>query len=186
MLSDNTNLGKLDILISRLLTDIASGNLRTISTIHEKIHKGEVHIFSHIEESVANNSSLDIFLKSGAAYAHSIFNGNATGDSIIEIFEDSVISNDGTVIPIKNKNRNISETNIFTAFEGPTISDDGTSLIPVFLSGGSGGIRVGASSEERDEFVLKLNTNYIIRITNKSGVPATLSITGSIYEGNFQ
>lgn len=179
----NTNLGKLDILISRLLTDEKSGNLRIIDLIHEKIHKGEVYVFGHHDADVANNNTLDILFKTGASLAaHIIGIITSSGDAEIHIFEAPTTSADGTTVNPKNKNRYIVEANTFSVFHTPAVSVEGTELINQFIAGGSGGLKIGATSEQRDEWIFKNGVNYLIRIKNVSGQTAKINIVGSVYE----
>lgn len=180
---ENTNLGKLDVLISRLLADTYSGNLRIINTIHEKIHQGQITVYGHYDTNVANTNSMEVLFKANASLsAHSIINVNTDGDAEVQIFETPTISADGTPLTPRNKNRYASDTVGYTVFHTPTTSVDGTELINQFVAGGSGGIKVGAATEERDEWVFKEGLNYLIRVTNVSGVPAKINLVSSTYE----
>ena len=179
----HTNLAKLDVLISRLLADELSGNLRTIDLMHEKIHKGEVYIFNHYDTSVANSANLDILFKTGAsASSHIMGKITSTGDAEIRIYEAPTIGADGTVVNPRNKNRYFGETETFSVFHTPTVTPLGTELINDFLAGGSGGLKIGSSTEGRDEWVFKNNVNYLLRVTNVSGQAAKISFIGSVYE----
>lgn len=180
---ENTNLGKLDILISRLLADEQSGNLRTIDLIHEKIHRGQVYVFSYHDDAVANGNSLDILFRVGPSLSsHAIATVTSTGDAEIYLYESPTTSADGTVVNVKNKNRYSSDTKSFSVFHTPTVDTVGTELINPFIAGGSGGLKIGASSEQRDEWVLKNGLDYLIRITNVSGQAAKINIVSSLYE----
>lgn len=179
----HTNLAKLDVLISRLLTDEHSGNLRTIDLIHNKIHEGEIYAFGHYDAAVANNATLDILFKTGASLAsHIIGTITCSGDAEIRIFETPTTSADGTVVNPKNKNRYVAEAITFSVFHTPTVSVEGTELINQFLAGGSGGLKIGAASEQRDEWVFKEGINYLIRVKNVSGQASKINIVGSVYE----
>ena len=181
--SENTNLGKLDILISRLLADELSGNLRTIDLMHEKIHKGEIYIFNHYDTSVANTANLDILFKTGATLSSHIMGKiTSTGDAEIRIYEAPTIGADGTVVNPRNKNRYVTEANTFSVFHTPTVTPLGTELVNDFLAGGSGGLKIGSSTEGRDEWVFKEGVNYLLRVTNVSGQAAKISFIGSVYE----
>jgi hypothetical protein len=181
----NTNLAKLDVLISRLLADENSGNLRTISTVHEKIHKGEIYVFGHYDTSVANNGNLDILFKTGASLRSDIIvNIASTGDAEVRIYEAPTTSGDGTPLTPRNKNRYTTDTVTFSVFHTPTVDVVGTELINQFVAGGSGGIKIGASTEERDEWVFKHGVNYLLRATNISGLSAKINVVASVYEAS--
>ena len=66
-----------------------------------------------------------------------------------------------------------STTDINTdIFHSPTITDDGTEITGAYIAGGSGPGKSssgGVVALHNDaEFILKTNTNYLIRVTNDS------------------
>jgi hypothetical protein len=97
-----------------------------------------------------------------------------SGDFNFTIFEDAVVSADGTPITIQNSNRPLNGNADFVPtvgfFDTPTITNDGNLLVnfPAYGNDGAGAqgkpsVNIGGFGKE---FVLKKNTNYLMRIAN--------------------
>jgi hypothetical protein len=159
--------------VSRLLGDnVFQGSLITIPPEHHEIHCGDSYEMTH---------SID--LTNGQIYNILIIVPNATGtgqaqklwhfkpevdteaEALIEFFEVPTYSSAGTTLTSYNRNRQLAGT--YTDFLGithtPTLTGDGTKIYIKRI--GSGKVSGGASNRA-DEFVLKNNTPYLLRVTN--------------------
>jgi hypothetical protein len=79
---------------------------------------------------------------------------------LLEIFEDAVLSNNGTPVNVFNHNRNFSEAITSTVFHTPSITDEGDNVYSAIM--GSAKKEGGIDSHK---FVGKRNSKYLFRFT---------------------
>ena len=156
----------------------------TVDMIHHQIHLGNLFEASGYAASIADAGNLDILVRPGAARPHVRGQVNAGGSTRVRIYEGSTVSADGASVTIVNRNRNSLNTPVTTMFTGPTVTGIGTLLVDELLAGGSaGGNRtIGSSLSSFEEYILKPDINYILRLTNVSGVAVAASFTLAFYE----
>ena len=180
---ENTNLGKLDLLLAKFQKDPSGGALDVIDHLHYETHEGDVYYFAHLYESVANNETADMYINVGDIPLHTTLRVNTGGTTFVNVYEGTTLSASGDDVVPQNKNRLFPNTNEFTVQADPTIDDLGTPMgTGEMLPGGSAGQKAGSSNDERDEWVLAPNTTYLLRVTNKSGGAIHISISSSVYE----
>lgn len=162
-----------------LLTDEITGALSTIDVVHHEIHEGE-YFFTEYSASVNNAASLQIRILTGANGLHFESDIGVSGQSQLYFYEAPTIS-DGTVLTVYNRKRtDTTHTTPFQAWHTPTVGGVGTTpLIPGRLipGGTNPGTRIGGTSGQRKEWILKPNTEYLVRITNTSGSAIIISAT---------
>jgi hypothetical protein len=152
--------------------NIFQGSIITISPEHHEIHCGDSYEMTH---------SID--LTNGQIYNVLIIVPNATGtgqaqklwhfkgevdteaEALIEFFEAPTYSAAGTGLTSVNRNRQLAAT--YTDSLGithtPTLTGDGTRIYVKRIGSGK---TSGGSASRSDEFVLKNNTAYLLRVTN--------------------
>ena len=98
-------------------------------------------------------------------YAHWTLTAQTTGAAIVQIFEGTTASSNGTAVTRLNRNRNSTNTSTTLAFHTPTITADGTKMSEKYL--GSEGFKESTGQGVRgdSEFILKRNTKYLVRCT---------------------
>jgi hypothetical protein len=83
----------------------------------------------------------------------------------VELFEDTVVSNNGTPLDAINQNRNSTTTSVGDAFEDPVVTSEGilisSQIIGSTTTGGVGGLTI----RDEQELVLKAGTTYLLKIT---------------------
>lgn len=108
------------------------------------------------------------------------FGGQVGGDSLIQFYEDSTFSDNGTPAPVLNRNR-ISRDLSFTTevFGNPVETLLGTVLFDGFVAGGVKKDAVGADVIQSLQWILEPEFNYYLKVTNKAGQvePISLEIT---------
>jgi len=160
--------------------------VETIDQIEERGHEGVSFVFSKRSEGVAADGSIDTFVKVGDKETHGVVAISCGGDFYVDIYEAPTTSADGVASSLKNMNRNSTLTTGVTVFTGPTVSAVGTIIKELYVPGGSGGNSSGAigagPARPGTELVLKKNTNYLVRVTNKAGQAKTIGVDGSLYE----
>ena len=145
---------------------------------HHEIHCGDSYTEHHVED-LSNGavhyyliitpnwgdpvSGSDPFGNQNIKVAH--FVGEITGEAetTVQFFENPTITDNGNVLNVRNRNRNSSNTDYLTIYEGATVSADGTELEHTKFGAGK---FVGGSVNRTDEWVLKNNTSYLIKVIN--------------------
>jgi hypothetical protein len=96
------------------------------------------------------------------------------GEVALAMYEDSVLSSDGTPLPAAiNTNRNSARVACAALYGAPTVTDAGnlfhTAWIPPTGAGVGSSVGVLNVSLFGEEWILKPSTKYLFRITNNSG-----------------
>ena len=162
--------------------DLADNAVVTISGPHHKVHQGRFFNLSKIFAAVANNASADVLMKTGATAPHMVFDVTAGGNAYIYLYEGTTVSADGTTLAVTNHSRASTRVADLTGFHTPTVSATGTQLDELFIPAGSGPKAGGGGVSFADEYILAVSTNYLIRITNKSGGAADFGVHVEFYE----
>lgn len=160
--------------------DPVNKGLITQNEIHTNIHKGIFFTCTRREENLSNNGALNVLVQVTAA-AHVRFSLAVGGQCHVDLFEGTTFSAAGTPLTCRNRNRFSSKTASTTMTYAPTISTDGTALAETYIPGGTHGTAEGFIKSSFEEWVLKPG-NYLLRITNKSGIATDLSTTIDHYE----
>lgn len=101
----------------------------------------------------------------------------------IELFESPTVSANGTPYSPKNRNRISTRISSMAVFTAPTITSDGTKLMErIIPQVGGGAHESGGDSGVVGEWVLKPNTDYIIKITNEATSTTTYGASFFYYE----
>jgi len=151
--------------------DEFSGAVGIIDQEHLKIHAGKLFTVA-ARFSLANGATKEFLgvVPASGTFPHFrkfvIAGGNTPFD--VDFFEGTVTSDDGTTITGYNNNRNSTNTHGLSLYADPTVTTDGTNLEPItaFSTAKDSG---GIGSETSNEWIMKLDTKYLFRITNNSG-----------------
>lgn len=138
-----------------------------IDFIHHVIHEGlryTVHDLATV--SAATPKIYLIITPNTSTRVHIVFEveGGAAGVKV-ELYEGTTTSDNGTAITPINNNRNSSNVTTLSVYKGPTVTLDGTQLTVEQSGSASVGGKVSGHAEFEEEFVLKQNTNYQLKIT---------------------
>jgi len=156
-------------------TDSLSGASPVISEPHYLGHLGFVYHMDHKSTGLADGSAYDIFIKGAVGsypHIHKWRTMTGAGDVDVVLYEGTTVSADGTSISVENTNRNSTNTNAITFFHTPTVTAAGTVIHELWVppsSTGTGQSHAGANAEQGEEWILKTETDYLIRTTNNSG-----------------
>jgi hypothetical protein len=168
------------------------GHKVQITPEHYRVHEGESFVTGYFwsesasSGNIADNATVCLLVQPGAGM-HTIANVMAGGEAEVYFSSGTTTSSSTaatSVTPI-NKNAYSNKTSACTVSWGTTaiVTDYGTDYPGALIAGGSGGNAVGGSygGYER-ETVLKADVNYLIRVTNRSGGVAPVSINIEYYE----
>lgn len=153
------------------------------TAVHHYIHAGSYYTFSHIFDGVTDGASKYVLIQTGDLSVHFISGFTAGGQTEISFQENATVSANGTSMNTYNHLRSSDETALSKVFYGSTITSGGDVFAKSLTTGGtSSPSRVGGVSEQREEYVLKPNTAYLVNATNTSGGTIDISVSGSFYE----
>ncbi len=144
--------------------DEASGALVSIDFEHYEVHRGAMFTVLRVED-LGNAAVYDILAvtPNTTEWAHLTWEIEHELETLIQFYRGTTYSDNGTIIPSFNRNGN-SPNNATTLFyHSPTITNAGT-LVGTIQQGA--GKKAGGSDRQADEFILKQDTAYLIRITN--------------------
>jgi len=171
-----------DATIEPALTDEITGAAVTIPVVHHEVHEGETFSQSLFAQVVANGDDIVLMLRTGATlFGHLTFTVAAGGDAQCRLHENPVVTNAGNVFTPRNMKRTSTSTAQIVASGGPTYTD-GTILTSFLVPGGTGGNAQGGVGRQGTEWILQLNTDYLIELTNIAGNNQPLSIVAQWYE----
>lgn len=155
----------------------SSGKITAQTVESFNLNKGYAFTVSHIATAFADDADFYFLIKCGDRAIDLGYQTNVGGDCYGRIYESPTTSSDGTPLSIIANNRSNILTDGCTFFHTPSVSDDGTLMAEALIAGGSGKFsRVGGSSG-LERWKLNPNTNYLIKITNKSGGAIDISHT---------
>lgn len=148
-----------------------------IDTVHDQIHKGRYFSGGFYNAAVLNAASIDLLVVLGTTNTfHTLFSGACGGDSVLQIFEDPTYSAAGTAVVMSNHNRSSAKVFDGTVTSMPTITTTGNQVNgTVFVPGGQKAQSSGGSGTFSSEFILKVSTTYLFRLTNIAGATKPVS-----------
>jgi hypothetical protein len=153
---------------SQMLGDNMYGGAPVMIDIpHHEIHCGDSFTCSY-NASLGNGASSDILLvvpNEAVKRFHLTVNIGVGTEVTYFLYEDATTSANGTALAWYNRERNSVLTTSLSISHTPTVTTTGTAIDTDRF-----GAKQTASSVERsEEFVLKNNTKYLLRVTNGSG-----------------
>jgi len=139
-----------------------SNCLCTIDIQHAQVHKGNHFFVKSFAEITGASTTAEFLIKTGAKFPHARVIATSNAEFIIDIYEGTTVSADGTPVTVFNNDRNSATTATVSLFTSPTITGDGTLLWRSKL--GDSGNPAG-SLQTSQELIAKDNENYLLRIT---------------------
>lgn len=103
------------------------------------------------------------------------------GEGLAEMFENSIISVDGTSIPVLARNRINPPLSATSMFTGPTITDPGDSLGSFLIDSGGNKNVPPAETSFPLQWVLGPG-DYLLQVTNNSTGPLAVQAMGAFFE----
>lgn len=155
----------------------------TLEWMHFLSHRGRIFGFSFEDLDLGTAETDYILMRTGDEPVHTFFQASATGFLKIELFEDAVVSNNGTTLPILPYSRLPNSYQFgMTAFTGPTVTSEGTLIGKRRILGHTQGASSAAVAiSDAVELVLKPNTNYLVKNTTTTASTA-LTLVGVFYD----
>ena len=141
--------------------------LINIDIVHSKIHQGVGFSTGDLTASVdiALPKKYLIITPNTSARAHIVFTVETNPGAKFQLFEDTTVTANGTALSLINYKRDSATAPVLSIFKDPTVTADGTQIL-LWQSGTTTAAgRVGGNIMHGDEFILKQNALYEVKIT---------------------
>lgn len=144
--------------------DEVTRSLTTIEWEHYQIHKGATFTILEVTD-LGNGAVRDILVvtPNTTRWAHLVWEIEHELETKIEFYRNTLYSDNGTAIPSFNRQGNSLNVATTLVYHTPTVTNAGT-LVGMIQQGN--GKKAGGSDRLANEFILKQNYAYLIRITN--------------------
>ncbi len=159
-----------------------TNSLKVMSYSHAELHSGDHYLYREFH-LVAKDGVQDhlIVTPDTPRWAHmTIATDTVTSSIVVELFEDTVTSDDGTLENSRNRNRNFPDNNTTLVYEDPVVVDPGIPLSSSYFGEGRGS--PGGGGRDEEEILLKQNTKYLLRVTEQGIVETVVNIVFDWYE----
>jgi hypothetical protein len=166
-------------LVSLTQNDHSTQSVQQVDYAHHEIHEGS-HFYIRGWSDVAVTTT-DFLVRTAdtTKWCHTVWDFATEGEFEFELFEDTVVSADGTSIAAFNNNRNSSKVATLQAFASPTVTTPGTSI---WMGKTGTGRNAGGDNRADSELVLKQGTDYLFRFTKVGAGTLWLDYEFSWYE----
>jgi len=160
--------------------------LSTIDYAHHEAHEGDGYfaIYSAVKNDTAT-IEVYVLTPNTTKWAHMLIAVECSLAGTAQLWEGTTKTyvSGNQIVPF-DRNRNSAKTSGLTICHTPDGSETGTASMTQYVGATASGGRVavgGATGSEREEFILKQNTAYLIRGTSRADGNA-ISIALSWYE----
>jgi len=167
---------------------VTLGVLTSIENAHYEIHEGEgfFAVYSALKDSTAT-IEVRIQTPDTTSWAHMVIEIDAALAATAELWAATTKTHaSGNRITPMNRNRNSAGTSGLTICHTPGGTESAGAMLTQYVGAAAVGGRVaeGGSTGSRNEFILKQNEDYLIRVTSRADSNA-LSIILDWYEHTF-
>lgn len=163
--------------------DPHTGGMVVQDSVHQQIHRGILFSTDIVDLTLGSSSTLEVLITANCG-AHMRITAAVGSDATIEFFENPTVTAAGTPTDIYNRNRFSTKTPGCVVTSGPTVTVDGTQLENMFVPGGTGPLASGGAGDFWNEWILKTNNTYLVRLTNISVGAAPMQLQLDWYEPN--
>jgi len=141
--------------------------IQSSRAVHSRIEQSNGWISCYMWTAVDSDASEYFHIKTnGTKNPHGNFIVHTEAKVTVEFFENPTLTNDGTGIAENCLNRQTVVAPGTTCFRDPTVTNDGA-LLETGMVGTSGNVvDIGGTQTDRGYWLLKLNEDYLIKVTN--------------------
>ena len=162
--------------------DTATNARNVIDYAHHEIHSGS-HFFHRESYDLAKNGTVDhlIVVPDTTKWPHmTIAVGNVVSQVLVTLYEDTVVSANGTADISYNRDRNSSNLPTTAIYTMPTVTSTGSAIANMTL--GAGKNLPGGEARDSEEIILKQNSNYLLRVVEPNVAATVVNIVFDWYE----
>lgn len=150
-------------------TDNLSGASVVTSLPHMYVHEGRMYEISYKTpdgSQLADNDNLDFLFRPNTSHSHFAFGAIAANPVEVQLYESPTITNVGTALSVVGLNRARTLSPVSVAYRSPTVSAVGNLLETNLQVWGLSPLTPAFSEVP---WVLRENTDYLIRVINRAG-----------------
>lgn len=166
---------------------IFDGAVVGIAFPHYEIHEGDSFTYGDTHIIAKNTQAPDhlIVTPNSTKFAHfTLAIGSTGGQIMLEVFENATCSDNGDLEPLFNRNRNSNKTPTTILYEDPTCSSTGTTIFHATY-GVDEKKSAGGEGRGTQEWILKANTKYLVRVTEEDVANTVVNLEFDWYEHTF-
>jgi hypothetical protein len=166
---------------SPIKSDTKSGALMCIDFAHHEVHAGDAFTASYTVD-LAQSASADILIvvPNTTKWAHLTWEVGVEGQAHMSLWESVTATAAANAIVAYNRDRNSAVASGLVITHTPTSITTGSTLIRETHMGT--GEKQGGSRSDNEEFILKQNVKYLLRITDHSGAANYIAVKLNWYE----
>lgn len=177
--------------VCRQIFDTFTDGIKTIDNDHNYIHEGKKFMYGENFSLASAGTKLYTFTTPSVSSGKQIHlrppKISCSGDKLKwEFIENNFVNGSGSNLLTKIYNFKRDGTSSLMQFfnGGEAEATPGTVLFPDYIGGGTnvGGNSTGGVTQDKEEIVLKVNTNYSYLFTNSSANTNVINIFLSWYE----
>lgn len=166
--------------------NVATETLTFIPYVHHKVHESVTFQSSYKTpegSDVADDASQDWLIQVRAdRVPHLVYEVACGGDAEVSLYEAPTVSSNGTALARVNMDRNSQGGSDVLTFRDPTVTVVGNLIQNTLIPGGTQPRTGGGVGRQNTEWLLRLNTLYLLRVTNRSGGAQPVSVLIQWYE----
>lgn len=161
---------------------VVNNEVATIDRAHDEIHHGDYYSAHYFVSALANGASAQMLIVGSTHTEHCLITVSVQGNSTLSVYESPTVLSSGIAVTAYNNNRTNTRTSICMVYSTPNCTAGGTELNKIFVGGGRGTQATGGVSRFGTEFVLQVNTVYLVHVVNVSGSTSDTGINFEYYE----
>ena len=152
-----------------------------VDEAHARVHQGAMWHCSSLVTALSDGASLDMVITAPTNdNPHMMMEAACGGDAEL-LFYEGVLFSGGTTETVYNHKRTASDVWAGIVLTSPTITSTGTQLSVKFMPGGSHGQAQGSAQSFDQEWIIRNDSSYLLRLTNRSGSAKRASLGCSHY-----
>lgn len=164
--------------------DEVTGAFTILEYEHHELHEGNMFtVLAVVDLGNAEVYDTLVVAPDTTRWAHLVWEIEHELETQILFYRDTTYSDNGTEVASYNRNGNSTVNATTLVYHTPTVTNVGT-LIATIQQGD--GKKAGGSDRESNEFILKQNTAYLVRITNLTANNNLIFIKLNWYEHTSQ
>ena len=157
--------GNLESLVAAKET--ISGGFKSIDIPHARIHLSQHYTASDAATVNATTKNYLVITPDTTTRCHFTYSIEGDGKATIVFNETGTVSANGTQITAYNNDRNSANAATLLVYKDPTVTGAGTTIENDLLGSGK---KTGGENRNEEEFILKQNTKYLLRLTTTANV----------------
>ena len=143
--------------------DSAFKSLIWIDIPHHEIHDGHSFILAATQTALGDGDTftLTCTTPNTTKWLHSVFGGIGLYEYYLKVYENPTVDTPGSAVTPVNRNRNSANTSGATFTVDDVLTSPGTLIFENYVTSGR---RVGGLGEQRQEYILKQNEQYVFHL----------------------